>query len=343
MSAMKIEVLEEGKEFKNYRDLCEHLGIVAKRGNSKNAQMKEISRFCVLVKGKGHSLIVSEVFEIPLPSERKGGGSVYGDMLDLLLMDYLIDEKESRGKVIVNMTRNSLLERMSMVNGNYSYCSYNIPHLSIYTEIDEQVIYDFFNTTNSTFKYSLESSLNRLRSRALAMWTTVTMLCIGKSVKSYRKATDSERHLILACEKLTLEEMGYSEIHQVRASKNWNLFRRRVKKKLSYHIENLDYYFTSYEIVINSIHMVDEHNKLLYKTLKSNERDETKSKLNIILCSRLLENAENRQKGTKENTYMSKIRHEFGYLKDNKVLADLLINRKAPNIKKEIDSIKKKK
>ena len=44
---MKIENLHEGMVIKNYKEFCELLGIIPKRGNSKNSQIKEINTYLI--------------------------------------------------------------------------------------------------------------------------------------------------------------------------------------------------------------------------------------------------------------------------------------------------------
>jgi hypothetical protein len=62
---VKIEKLEEGMKFKNYKELCKFLEIEVKRGNDKYSQLKEIGRYATIQKGDGHSLYVSAMFDNP--------------------------------------------------------------------------------------------------------------------------------------------------------------------------------------------------------------------------------------------------------------------------------------
>lgn len=64
---MKIEILEAGLIFKNYADMCEKLGLEIKNGmSSRNAQFKELSRYCKHQKF-GHKIHIIEIYEKPLP------------------------------------------------------------------------------------------------------------------------------------------------------------------------------------------------------------------------------------------------------------------------------------
>lgn len=63
---MNISKLEVGKEFKNYKVLCEELEIKAQSGSVKKAQFKEIARYCNYEK-VGHKIIIKKVYATPLP------------------------------------------------------------------------------------------------------------------------------------------------------------------------------------------------------------------------------------------------------------------------------------
>ena len=62
---MKIENLTEGMVLKNYKHLCEVLGIkYTKSADSKKAQLKEFERF-VKYKKDGNKFIIEEIFKTP--------------------------------------------------------------------------------------------------------------------------------------------------------------------------------------------------------------------------------------------------------------------------------------
>lgn len=333
---MKIEKLYEGQVFKNYKELCKELEIEVKQGNSKKTQIKEIERYCLLEK-KGHNIIIKEVFSVPLP-ERKGRGrnNVYGDLLQLLVTDYLIDTWKRTEKYTITMTRNALLEEVKMINHNYSICSANVTHLSTLTQIDSNVIYDFFNSTNSTFKYSLESCLDNLRNNALIMYSKITIVADSKG--NHRNATEIEKEKILIAEKEALTELGYKRISQVRVSKNWENFKRLVKTKLKDTEKcEFEYYYSSYEIIMNRKEIENSHNEMLIKTLSLIEREESKDNLNAIICDRLLENAINRRSKTKIESPLFQLRHRDDYVENNEKLISILIDKSSDNIKGTIN------
>ena len=65
---MKIENLKEGMVLKSYRELCEVLEMKVQSSDSKNAQLKELGRYCKFHKDK-YKFVIDEVYDIPLPKE----------------------------------------------------------------------------------------------------------------------------------------------------------------------------------------------------------------------------------------------------------------------------------
>ena len=61
---MKIENLSVNQRIKNYKELCNILGIEIKSGNTKKAQFKELERF-VRYEKHGNSFLIKEIYDIP--------------------------------------------------------------------------------------------------------------------------------------------------------------------------------------------------------------------------------------------------------------------------------------
>ena len=58
----EIEILKGKREFKNYKDLCNHLGWEISAGNVKKKQMKELDLICRFSKN-GNKFIIEEIYE----------------------------------------------------------------------------------------------------------------------------------------------------------------------------------------------------------------------------------------------------------------------------------------
>ena len=75
---MKIENLSVNQRIKNYKELCNILGIEVKNGGaSKKAQFKELERFVRYEKDK-NSFIIKEIYKQPIEAVSKGGNNTIG-------------------------------------------------------------------------------------------------------------------------------------------------------------------------------------------------------------------------------------------------------------------------
>lgn len=70
--------LEVGEVFKNYKHLCETLRLPIKTGKAKQIQLKNLERFLQYEK-QGHKIVVTEVYEEPLPKVENRGKNLVTD------------------------------------------------------------------------------------------------------------------------------------------------------------------------------------------------------------------------------------------------------------------------
>lgn len=328
---MKIENLTEGQVFKNYKELCKTLEIPVKSGNTKKAQMNELDRYCLL-KRDGNKLIIQELFEAPHP--KSNGNTIYGELLTLLITDTLIDKWKRTENSTVFMTRNNILQDTKMINHNYSFCSVNVAPLSNLLKINIETVNDFFNSTSSSFRYAVESALKELRNRSLIMYDQTTMIC--NESNKHSKATYDEMEFILQCEREIFESLGYDNLTQVRNSRNWDIFKRNVKKKLVNSTYRIKFYYTTYEITLNTSYIESSHNKELISLVESMDSKKERDNMNVIICERLLENAKNRALNTSRDSKHFELRSSTPYLKENQLLIDTLIDTQHKDVKEDI-------
>lgn len=335
-----IEKLEAGQTFKNYKELCAFLEMEIKKStDTKNAQFKELSRYCKYNK-VGHKFTIEKIYEYPLEKIENRGKSegsrntIYGDMIQLLILDLLAQCKNGH----VSISRGKLLLLISMINNNYRTCAEQVKQLSLYTEIDEAIIYDFYNTSNSNFKSAIETALKRLMDKRIIWYDFVTKVAEIES-RDHRLATQEEKELIMKIEKDCLEEFEYKEISQVRCSKHWKKFKSTVKKHL--HLESdLDYYYLAYEITVNVEYLYRERKELADLLLSGMERHEYRDKLNETVFSQLLINAQKRHENGFTSRKMGRFRMQETYLDSIAKLAKLLIDKTSRSIIYEVTNFK---
>jgi hypothetical protein len=327
---MNIEKIYVGQTFKNYKEMCVELEMEIKNStNSKNSQYKELERFCIYRKS-GHKIIIEEVYEHPLP--KIDNNSIYGTLIQLLITDLLA---QCKGQI--SISRSKLMLSIGMVNCNYSECRELVQKLAKYTDIDEKVIYDFYNTSTSSFKSLIETALKSLMDKRVIMYNKIIKVS-DKDKYSTRTATEKELNLIMDIERSILDELGYKQISSVRVSKDWKKFRLKSKQLLQEN-SDIDFYFTAYDITIHEKYIVEERNELMNLLLEKAKRQESKDELNQLIFANLLLNAQKRHEKAFTSKKMGKVRMVNTYLENFQQLANLLIDKNTPNLIHKIKAV----
>jgi hypothetical protein len=332
---MKIENLKAGQSFKNYKEMCLELGLEVKVStNSKNSQYKELARYCKYSK-IGHKITIEEVYQTPLPKSdgRSENNSIYGNLIQLLITDLL-----AQCKGHISISRSKLMLTIGMVNCNYSECRELVQKLSKYTEIDEKVIYDFYDKSIGSFKGVIETALNSLMDKRVIMFNKVIKVTENNKF-STRIASEKELQLIMNIEKETLDQMGYKQISSVRVSKDWKKFRNRVKELL-HEQSNINFYFTAYDITIHEKYIVEERNELIDLLLDQVKRQDSKEELNQLIYTNLLINAQIRHEKAFTSKKKANVRNNESYVENFERLANLLVDKNTPNILPMVRNVK---
>ena len=368
---MKIENLSKGLVAKNYKELCTLLGIEPCAGNSKKSQLKELERFISYHK-EGNKFIVDEIYTNAKEKEdlRKYNGGdnnsiEYIKNIEVLILNLLAEENS--GKIF--LSKYKLLNKLKMINENYSYGKTRIPKLSKLMNIDTDNIYEFYTTTDDVLIRNLEKALNNLASKCLISWCKQKTVCeANQDSRSYieeihrkdeydedvytyksqlflshREATDEETIMILGFEKDTLNEMELKTKQDVIKNKLWNEFKFKVKQKLLN--KNIVYYYDSYKILYKEDHVIEEITELCDLLLSKSDRYINETTLNTLLQERLMSNAQKRRNRALEeysvwleetNKQSILTRIDENYLNNNKELIDTLIDTDKENIKNKI-------
>jgi hypothetical protein len=248
---MKIENLKIGQEIKNYKVLCELLEIVPSAGNTKKAQFKELDTYCSYHK-EGNKFIIDEIYESIQEKEdlRKYNGGDHNNIeyiqtIETLVLNLLAEQN----KGIIFLSRYSILNKLKMINENYSFCKSRIPKLSQFMHIDKEYIYEFYDTTDGTLQRNLEKALNNLQNRCLVIWSKEITVCEaidnGGQIEettyrdiydeevhiyknrldlNHREATDEEKQCILYHEKEVMKELEKSNKQEIVKCKLWDIF-----------------------------------------------------------------------------------------------------------------------
>ena len=289
-----------------------------------------------------------------------GNNTFYGEDIEKLLLlmmaSTMVDDE-----LILPMS--IILNKISMVNSNYSIGRRNQEKLSEILKIDEKYVNDFYDTTHSNLRSTLESALNRLDKKALLRWKTVRMVCKKVAVVKYNEldeieidmdtdrvqysiqeeydiATKEQDLIIIDAENKILEEMKLNNLNEVIRYGKMNEFYKKVynivKKKA-----NIKYYFNGYCLIFNRNNIVKELEK------HGEDLEEIRVKLNQKVKEKTLDNAVKRQEkttketiakgyGKKRKTDKQNLRLSDTYLDNIQLLIDTVIDIKAKSIRKQL-------
>lgn len=365
---MKIEKLKQGMIFKNYKALCEFLEIDYKIGKAKVLQMAEIERFIEFHK-VGNKIIIDEVLKVAIEKvdkrkdpSKKSNNAKYSDDIQALIINLLAGAEDKE----INLPINRMLRVLNMVNDNYADARRSIPKLSEITLVPEEFCYQFFNDNGTNLKKKLATALRGLRNRALIMAEESVFVCVlaqtveinnfgdlkvnpinkKQTATTYRRihreATREEKQLILRTEELVLEEFKSSTIQYVFATGRFQEFQKRVNSILLEEA-NIEYYYDSYKITCNK----DSIEKALIKQLERKEKDNIANNLNANI-SKMIDNyaktTHNRACKKEKLNAIDVIHSDDNYVNHMNTLNDVVINKEAKDIRKELKKpVKKKK
>lgn len=310
----------ELKTYKNYKELCGVMEWTPTGGDSKKAQLKDLERYCNYEK-QGNKFIIKEIFETPLPKEDNKGNTIYKENVDKLLLHLCTEMYDSKYKYI-ELTTNGILNKLHIINSNYSVGRNNIDRFSRYLEVPIETIYDFFNSTYKKNKNITESALNRLKSQCLIDWYLVHKVCTLDG--DYRKATDGELREIKEIEQEILKELKLKTKQDVFLHGKWNAFMKEKSQKLREEM-NIQFDFDVYHIVTTK--------KFTNMLLDAIEKENIEWELNCDIQESAIKSAEKRHLKVL-NTYrpvstLTGKMKSFGepfYDKDKNRLSDNYIN-----------------
>lgn len=117
---MNISKLKKNQEFKNYREMCNILGMKVAGGKSKILQLKELERFCEYHK-EGNKIIIDVVYRRARPKVDKrthGNNNAKAKATRYLLLNFL-SNFNLRDDQVISFSKARLLKQVNIINDNY--------------------------------------------------------------------------------------------------------------------------------------------------------------------------------------------------------------------------------
>jgi len=275
-------ILENNRVIKNQKVLFNLFGWKYIKGKGRYIKLRELSRYCEW-HTEGQKIIIDTIFDEPLEKidgRSKGGHNIYGDLLDDIILEKLVDYE--------------MLE--------FSFSELMIHYFELFTkEYSDLFKYDFCNKNNitpsllkiyTTFLWSIVNqmfvtSLNRLQRQGVIYWEQNYFIKDGiEDYVSNAKLTEEIKNL-------DLEAMRIYNIHpfQKGIDKNREKIKKYVLSKISnpniwsyykvYYLELVKKDIELYETDIEQLkNLLRESitNKIIKKTFTVKIEDSNKEK-----------------------------------------------------------------
>ncbi len=283
---LKIKKLKQGEKFKNYKQLCEELGLPVKTGKSKILQMEKLEELYQF-KREGQAYVVECVTQQVVPRKEKRGGShnkKYANEIEIIMLYILNNSNEGD----FECSASSAMEACSLVNRNYLDGRYNVGETSEVMAIEKEYIYDFYARTHSRLKKTFERALKSMKDKSLILYDEIIKIKVTNERGSwyYREATRQERKSIMAVERAYMLKHGCENKQELFARGRWHEFDREVREELK-ELEIEDY-FNAYRILKND--------KGVEREVEFLECEQSRYTLSETVSAELLKSAEKRKK-----------------------------------------------
>lgn len=277
----------------SYNYLCEYIGDKKKTGESRQIQFREWNKY-VLIKKVGKKYQITRERTLTEKDEYKLQGT-YLELLETLMYSYLVKLPNNS----LTITIPKLMERMYLVNKNYSYGKYNKEQLSelistnqIEVIDNEDISFDninrFFTSTETNYRHRVKVMLKDMESKALIS-PPHEWLCLGiknNNFTTIRRATKDEYEHFLKIQTDLLQEhymfVDEEKIYRPKRKDELNKSERfgfyqmlmtQAKREL-----NCEFYSYEYDLVINKVG-IQEHLIMNIKNLQSSINDKVKQQL----------------------------------------------------------------
>lgn len=251
---MKIENLTTGQVLKNYKELCEILGIEPKTGKSKQLQFKDLERYCKYHK-EGNKIVIDGILskELEKVDNRKlGNNNDQAKCLRYLLCNLLSSYNIEKNEVI-GFSKGLLLRKLNLINENYSTAKVQRQEYAEAMEVSKIAL-------DECIEYIDNRSINAVKK---SMQVLVNQKVIGYKYSYtwvdhtgvHHHCCTLEHNAIMEAEFEVMETMKIRCKSKIFEFGRWNEFKREVKlylmDKYGDLFQKIDYYYSSFHFNYN--------------------------------------------------------------------------------------------
>lgn len=254
---MKIENLKIGQVLKNYKELCEVLGIEPKKtgSNPHKAQFKELERYCKYHK-EGHKIVIDEIFskELEKVDNRKlGNNNEQARCVRYLLLNLLSAYKIEQDEVI-GFSKGLLLRKLYMANENYITAKTSRKQYAQALEVEEMAVNECFDYIENSSISAIKRAIVTLRSQSILGYKySFSWVDHKGGVHNCDTIEENSIHLM---EEEAMKEMNIRNKNKIWEFGRWDEFKKKVAFKLKENYKELfpqlDYYFYSFHFNYNN-------------------------------------------------------------------------------------------
>lgn len=320
---MNIDKLKVGVRIKSYNKLCELIGFKAAKGKTKLKQIQEFKRYFDW-DVNGFEIIITKIHKKPKVFTEN-------EMLEMLILHQILNNSNNTYTILESKLM--LFERFEMVNRYYRYLRKHKKVVSYTKNIEIEIVEDFCKLTDSTLANRLKSILRKLADKKIIMYHDTYMIApidakkeiistelsdieldylnqwykeqdilsreqLGKKYEEnppsiHREATDKEKKFVLKIEKDALKKLNKSSYYDVMMSGDIEEY----EKIINYQFErnNILCFYKAIKIIFLEDEVSSELDKFITKyTLSTRNRSDYGKFVNKDICSKLIQNGENR-------------------------------------------------
>ena len=354
---MKIDNLKVGQIIKNYKELCNILGVEAKSStNTKGRKLhhKHFDQYFNYEK-QGQKYIITEIYkDVENKINRGGNNKVFVDDFKKLMI-YMLHKNRSECMLL---SKGAIYKAMNLVNENYLLARNNIPKLSEIIELPQEAIYEFYDYNSTKLRDTVERNLRSCRKESLLIFETVTSVAIYETIFAtnefnkpivdingelisetnlvYREATKEERQRILEFENEVKKEHGWKDNQAIFLKGKWKQFKQEVENKLKQANTNIKFYYEAYRITWNNKQIDEQYEKYCSEILK----DEVAKSINNSIIKSITRSNKVRHTKALNNKSIgivrsNKINYQASneYIPEQEQLTFTLINQEAKSLK----------
>lgn len=257
------------KTYKNWKELCNDMEWKTTRGNYMEARKKDLETICKSHR-EGNKIVIDEIFENQLV--RTGTRTIYQDDISKLLIHECAISK-NKTEFSIELSVDTLLLKLSMINDNFSACGNNLAQTSRYFKITIDDLKRYYYRTRNDNKKRLESALNKLQKASYIKWEKIIKINYNGI---YRTATNEEIRTIITAEREAMNEMNIADKHELYVKGKFKQFNEMVYEKIK-NIINISYYFSIYKIIPSV-----QFEAIM---IEDKEKDNIEVQLNTNICS----------------------------------------------------------